>query len=109
MPRFKDDSNERILKMIESVQEEMNKEDRGFIFAPMIQPTGDHRSFVVVADKKGHTLDETMMMFWATMASIIINVNTQIPEDKREEFKFGFMAFIETCCQQAFPSLEDDD
>lgn len=106
MSRFKDDSNERLVELVEIICKKMDAEDRGFIFAPMVQPTGNHRSFVIVADRKGHDVEETLKMFWTTMVSIAMNVNTQVPEDLRGEFQLGFIAFVKMCCQECFPGME---
>lgn len=101
--KFKDKSNARVLELAEHIAEVMEQEGRGFIFAPMVQHTGDHYTFIIVADRKENNAEETIVNFWATLASIVMNTNTQIPEDLMGEFRAGFEAFVKMVKEQAFP------
>lgn len=106
--KFKDESNKRLYELAQLINKTMDKEGRGFIFAPMVQPGKDHRTAVFVSDLKGHSMEETFICFWATMAGIIININTQVPEDLRDEFRDGFSAFERMVKEQCFV-MEDEN
>lgn len=106
--RFKDESNKRLYELAQLIEKTMDEEERGFIFAPMVQPGKDHRTAVFISDLKGHSMEETFVCFWATMASIIMNVNTQVPENLRDEFRDGFLAFERMVKGQCFV-MEDEN
>lgn len=95
----KDPSNARIVKTIKKLEKVMEKEDRGFIFCPVVQMKGRHYTLLATKFK---SLDE----FWATMFMIVAETNRQIPEEMRKKYKQGFMAFVEACCDSSFPSLK---
>lgn len=90
---MKDKSNERILAEVSKLAKVMDKEGRGFIFAPLPKETSNHRTFVYVASAT-NSHDEFIQSFWAGMLSIIMNVHTQIPEDLLPLYKQCFKAFL---------------
>lgn len=106
--RFKDESNKRLYELALLIDKTMDKEGRGFIFAPMVQPGKDYRTAIFVSDLKEHSMEETFVCFWATMASIIMNINTQVPENLRNEFRDGFLAFERMVKKQCFV-MEDEN
>lgn len=93
----KDPSNARIVETIKELEKVMDREDRGFIFCPVVQMKGRHRTLLATKFK---SLDE----FWATMLMIVDEINRQIPEEMRKEYKRGFMTFVEACINKSFPS-----
>lgn len=95
----KDPSNARIAETIKELEKVMDKEDRGFIFCPVVQMKGRHYTLLATKFK---SFDE----FWATMLMIVEETNKQIPEEMREENKRGFMTFVEACINTSFPSLK---
>lgn len=95
----KDPSNARIAKTVKELEKVMYKEDRGFIFCPVVQMKGRHHTMLVTKFK---SLDE----FWATMFMIVEETNKQIPEEMRKGYKQGFMTFVEACIDTSFPSIK---
>lgn len=110
MPKYKDKSNQRIMEMIEIIAEKMAEEGRGFIFAPIAKPTGNHRTMCAVVFPNIEEHRELgaleFMEFWATMSSIIANFNSQLSEDQRKVFREGFVPFCQTTTDQAFPKIK---
>ena len=92
--KIQDKSNERLLALVKQIEKTMEKEDRGFIFAPVCQE-GDHKSFLAL--KCGDVVE-----FWATILSIIVNSSEGFD---KEEFERGFNAFLVGVSKAAFPSL----
>lgn len=105
---MKDKSNQRIMKKMEELYDFMTEEDRGFIFVPMVQVKGDHKTMCVVSfNKEAKKLNEAdMIRFWATMAALIENVKTSIPEHLKQEYKDGFLPFVEAVSGRCFPSIK---
>ena len=106
---MKDKSNERIMEVIKLIATKMAEEERGFIFAPIAQMDGNHRTMCAVVfpnmiDVK--ELGETeFIRFWASMASLVANFNSQLTEEQRKEFKQGFITFCQAVAEQSFPSI----
>lgn len=96
---MKDPSNARIVETIKELEKVMDREDRGFIFCPVVQMKGRHHTLLATKFK---SLDE----FWATMLMIVDETNRQIPEEMRKEYKRGFMTFVGACIDTSFPSLK---
>lgn len=107
--KFKDESNRRIIKAIEDIGKVMEEEGRGFIFAPIVQLTGNHKTMCAITfakeDEGGIGLME-FVQFWATLGSIIDNFNKQLSEDQRREFREGFIPFCELVAEQCFPKIK---
>lgn len=105
---MKDKSNQRIMKKMEEIYDFMAEEDRGFIFVPMVQLKGDHKTMCVVSfNKEVEKLNEAdMIRFWATMAALIENVQTYIPEHLKQEYRDGFLPFVQATAEGCFPSIK---
>lgn len=100
--RIKDESNKRIEQFVRNeILPFMDKEDRGFIFAPApsLKKFTDHNTFTAVAVASN-------IEFWATMLSIIDNVNKNISEDDRAKFKEGYKMFIKASAKMCFPTIQ---
>lgn len=105
---MKDKSNQRIVKKMEELYDFMVEEDRGFIFVPMAQMKGNHKTMCFVSfNKEVEKLNEDdMIRFWATMASLIENVQTNIPEHLKQDYKDGFLPFVGAVSGRCFPSIK---
>lgn len=102
--RIKDESNKRIEKFVqETLLPFMDSEDRGFIFAPApsLKKFTNHNTFTAVAVYSN-------IEFWATMLSIVDNVNKNIPEENRQAFKEGYKMFIKASAKLCFPTIKID-
>ena len=96
--RYKDASNERILKKLAELEKVMDAEGRGWIFAPVVQNENDHRCL-------GYAKFKHPDEFWATIGMLVIEINKQLPEDDRPEFRNGFYPFIQMVAHEAFPMM----
>ncbi len=109
MKEYKDPSNQRIMAMLSEVVKFMNDEGRGFIFCPMVQDDGevDHTTMAAVHFGKGDGKlgEDEIVRFWATLTGLVTNVNLNIPEDERENFVAGFIAFVRGTAELNFPSV----
>lgn len=94
---FKDESNERINKFLKQLDRIMEKEDRGYIFAPVVQIKGDHRTFLRVKA-------ENPIFFWATLLGIVENYCSNYPEEGREELVEMFVTFVSGVSERCFPA-----
>ena len=94
---FKDASNERINKFLEQLDRIMEEEDRGYIFAPVVQIKGDHRSFLRVKA-------ENPIFFWATLVGIVENYCLNYPEENRDELVEMFVTFVSSIAERCFPA-----
>lgn len=112
--KYKDKSNVRINKALDELAKVMNKEERGFLFAPMVQLHGNHSTFLraefsLKGEKEKMTAEittEEIALFWATIMGIVCNFQTQVPEDLQKAFKEGFIPAIEGIAELCFPSIE---
>lgn len=108
--KMKDESNERIMEVIRILATKMAEENRGFIFAPIAQLDGNHRTMcAVVYPNKDSVKDlgaDEFVRFWASMASIVANFNAQLSEEQRKVFKQGFIPFCKGVTEQAFPKIK---
>lgn len=108
--KMKDESNKRIMEVISILATKMAEENRGFIFAPIAQLDGNHRTMcAVVFPNKEQISDlgaDEFMRFWASMASIVANFNSQLSEEQRKAFKQGFIPFCKGVTEQAFPKIK---
>lgn len=91
---MKDKSNERIQQEILKLAEFMDKEGRGFIFAPLPQRDSNHKTFLAVQGTGEQFDEEFLTAFWAGMLSIIRNMHPQVPEDLLPTFKKQYKAFL---------------
>lgn len=104
---MKDKSNERIIKAIIELQKVMGKEGRGFIFCPIVQLEGNHKTMCAVDfGGDGGIDEECVFRFWATMGSLIENVQSQLPEDLLLSFKEGFLPFVQMTTERCFPTIK---
>lgn len=105
---MKDESNQRILKALVELNKVMEEEGRGFIFVPIVQTEGDHKTMAAVAfnTKRGEMTDDEMHRFWATLAALVENFQHQLPEDLLPAYKEGFMVFIKMVIDRCFPSIK---
>ena len=108
--KYKDESNIRINKALDELSKVMQEEERGFIFAPMVQLHGDHNTFLRVEfsleDNKENITTEEMVLFWATIGAIVRNFQTQVPEDLQKDFKEGFIPTVKMIAGLCFPSIK---
>lgn len=104
---MKDKSNERIIKAIIELKKVMEKEGRGFVFCPVVQLEGDHNTMCAIDfGGDGEIDEECIFRFWATMGSLIKNVQSQIPEDLLPTFKEGFLPFVQMTTEICFPTIK---
>lgn len=101
---IKDPSNERIKEAVEELSKVMEQEGRGFIFAPICQMEGDHRTMGVVAFTSTTPQEERVKNFWATLASLVENYQHTLPEDKIEEYAWCAKAFLRMIRERCFPT-----
>lgn len=87
---FRDKSNERI---IDAIKELMKKEDRGFLFCPIPQEKGNHRTFLVFA--MNNDGDPAEVQFFATMMAVMENVRLNIPENDYKKWKKAYLAYLQ--------------
>lgn len=105
---MQDKSNERIVKAVMELNEVMAEEKRGFIFAPIIQIGGDHRTLCAVSFHKDIS-DITkfdLMKWWASVSALIENFASQLSEEQRKEFKDGFIPFVQMTAERNFPTVK---
>ena len=105
---MKDKSNERIIKAVEELNRVMAEEGRGFIFCPIIQVGGDHRTLCAVSFHKD-TADITkfdLMKWWASVSALIENFASLLSEEQRQEFKDGFLPFVQMTAERNFPTVK---
>ena len=87
--KFQDESNERLLKLVKQIQETMEAEGRGFVFAPVCQLEGGHKSFLALQC-------DGPVEFWATMLSIIVNASKSFDKKEFEAYFNAFVAGVKT-------------
>lgn len=108
--KYKDESNNRINKALDELAKVMHDEGRGFLFAPMVQQHGDHRTFLraefSLEYTKENITEEEIVLFWATIIGIVRNFQTQIPEDLQKDFKEGFIPTVKGIAGLCFPSIK---
>lgn len=97
---MKDASNERIKQEILKLAKFMEKEERGFIFAPLPQEKGNHKTFLAVQPNGECSYEDFIKSFWAGMTAIVHNMRTQVPEDLLSDFKKGYKAFLVTTLKE---------
>lgn len=95
----KDESNKRIVEALLELEKVMEEEDRGWLFSPMIQEEGNHHTLTVAKFKD-------LNSFWATIGMIIIEINKQVPEEYREDFREGFIPMCQMVTELAFPKMK---
>lgn len=105
MNRFKDKSNARIVAELTRLAEVMQEEGRGFIFVPIVQEEGDHKTMAYIAfsTKDGEVDKENIKQFWATLLGLVANAQTQIPEDLLGYYDKGGQAFVKGMAKVCFP------
>ena len=96
---MKDESNERLEKELQSLMEFMDKEGRGFIFATLPKADSKHKSFLCVQGA-GSSWDEAIEEFWAGLLAIVMNMRTQLPDDKHAKYKQCYKAFLQATMEQ---------
>lgn len=108
--KYKDESNARINKALDELAKVMEEEERGFLFAPMVQLRGDHKTFLraefSLTDEKEKITTEEIVLFWATIMGIVHNFQTQIPEDLQKDFKDSFIPTVKGIAGLCFPSIK---
>lgn len=97
--KYKDDSNKRIVEALVELEKVMEEEGRGWLFCPVVQEEGGHNTLCVAKFQDANS-------FWATIGMIIIEINRQVPEDMREEFREGFIPMCQMVTQLAFPKMK---
>ena len=105
---MRDKSNERIAKAVMELNKVMAEEGRGFIFAPIVQFGGNHRTLCAVSFHKD-TSDITksdLMRWWASLSALVENFASQLSEEQRKEFKDGFIPFIKITAERNFPTVK---
>lgn len=105
---MKDKSNERIVKVVKEISRIMEREGRGFIFCPIVQPQGNHKTLCAVSfnTEDGEIGEVELVQFWASLTSLIDNFMKSLPKDKQREFKNGFIPFIQATAEISFPTIK---
>ena len=105
---MRDKSNERIAKAVMELNEVMAEEGRGFIFCPIVQVGGNHRTLCAVSFHKD-TADITkvdLMRWWASLEVLIENFASNLSEEQMKDFKDGFIPFIRMTAEKNFPTVK---
>ena len=96
--KHKDESNKRIVEALAELEKIMEGEGRGWLFSPIVQEEGDHRTLCVARFDNPEN-------FWATIGMIIIEINKQVPEEYRDRFREGFIPMCQMVTELAFPKM----
>ena len=101
-----DPSNARIMnELIPIIEEFMQKENRGYVFLPSPQRTGNHRTFLAFRanfQKK----EEVYTLFWASLLAMVDCFRRYVPEKDFREWKEGFIPTVQAMTEIAFPSIK---
>lgn len=89
---FKDESNKRIAQ---SIKELMKKEGRGFLFSPVPQLNGKHKTMLTFVANIGEGEPPVEEQVFATMLAIMTNIRRNVPEDDYKKWKAAYRAYLD--------------
>lgn len=101
-----DPSNARIMnELIPIIEEFMQKENRGFVFLPVPQRTGNHKTFLTLRANVQEE-EELYTLFWVSMLAMVDCFRKYVPEKDFRKWKEGFIPTIQAMTEIAFPSIK---
>lgn len=93
------ESEKQVEEMIEKVGEILHREKQGFVFSTYSM---DHSLDLQVMNCiSTHDPEE----FWLSIIPLVLNMNRVCPEDKRDDFRKEFIAFVAMIIDECFPSM----
>lgn len=93
------ETDKKVRELISQVRKILAEEDQGFVFSTYTEKEVDDRpvqNCITTSDPE---------KFWLSMIPLVLNMNKICPEDKRDEFKEDFIAFVGIAVEECFPSI----
>lgn len=90
----------KIRELLENVGKLLAEKKQGFLFSAFSTEKG-------VDDEVANCITtKDPEEFWLGMVPLVFNMSRVCPEDQRDEFRKGFLAFIELIIDECFPSMQ---
>lgn len=95
-----------IVPYLEKIMEELDKKNRGFVFATCPRDDGNKGAKPLTCVRLvGDDNEDTISSFWAGVMTIVEALNNQVPEDMRPEWRDSFIAFVQATAAMCFPNF----